>query len=65
MIAKDPLDLLPEQFVNKEDVEAFDKVFDRVATESRWSNKDVARAFVKMICYITNDNARNGGRKRR
>lgn len=51
----DPISLMPEAFLNKEDMELLDKVFDRIATESRWSNRDVARAVTKLIHYIVGD----------
>lgn len=57
----DPISLMPEAFLNEEDMKLLDKVFDRIATESRWSNKDVARAITRLIHYIVG----NGDRSRK
>lgn len=56
MPKRDPtIELLPDAFKNDEDMELLDAIFDRVAAESRWSNRDVARAFCRIIHYIVGD----------
>lgn len=49
------LEQLPETFLNEDDMELLDRLFDRVAAESRWSNRDVAHAFCKLIHMIVGD----------
>lgn len=54
----DPISLLPEAFRNKDDIEMLERLFDRVAANSRWSNRDVARAVCKMLHYMVGDESR-------
>lgn len=44
---------LPIEFINEDDIAMLDRLFDRLATVSRWSNRDVADAVCKLIRYIT------------
>ena len=55
---QDPISLMPEAFLNEEDMQLLDRVFDRVAMESRWSSRDVARAMAKLLHYIVGDESR-------
>lgn len=54
----DPISLLPQCFRNKDDIEMLERLFDRVAANSRWSNRDVARAVCKMLHYMVGDESR-------
>lgn len=54
----DPISLLPQCFRNKDDIEMLERLFDRVAANSRWSNRDVARAVCKMLHYMVGNGAK-------
>ena len=55
---QDPISLMPDVFLNEDDIQLFDRVFDRVAMESRWSSRDVARAMARLLHYIIGDTSR-------
>lgn len=55
---QDPISLMPDVFLNEDDIQLFDMVFDRVAMESRWSSRDVARAIARLLHYIIGDTSR-------
>lgn len=55
---QDPISLMPDVFLNEDDIQLFDRVFDRVAMESRWSSRDVARAIARLLHYIIGDTSR-------
>ena len=56
--SEDPISLMPEAFLNEEDMQLLDRVFDRIAMESRWSSRDVARAMARLMHYIVGDTSR-------
>lgn len=58
-VTNDPIMLLPEVFKNEDDMDMLDRLFDRVAAESRWSNRDVARAICKMLHYMVGDGGKS------
>ena len=57
----EPIDILPECFLNEKDIKRLDAIFDRAAANSRWSNEDVARAICRVLHLICGDG--NGNKK--
>lgn len=53
--ALEPIEVLPECFVNEDDVNRLDYIFDKTAANSRWSNEDVAWAMCRLLHLICGD----------
>ncbi len=51
----EPIEILPECFLNKKDVRRLDAIFDKAAANSRWSNEDVAWAICRVLHLICGD----------
>jgi len=49
------IEVLPECFLNEDDVDRLDYIFDKAAAYSRWSNEDVAWAMCRLLHYICGD----------
>lgn len=53
--AQDPISMLPECFREHETMNELDHVIDIAAANSRWSNRDVARAVCRLLHLIVGD----------
>ncbi len=50
------LELLPLELRDDETIVVMDKLIDTLAIHSRWNNRDVARALVRLASYILTHN---------
>ena len=52
---RSPLEVMPECFLNNEDVERLDYIIDKTAANSRWDNMQVAWAIARLLHMIVGD----------
>lgn len=51
----EPIELLPECFMTEEYVNMLDSIFDQAASNSHWTNEEVAWAICRILHLICGD----------